>query len=92
MPYISIPYEPSSGHDGFRAMFKSRNEQHLLLAQIGATGIKWNNESTTPANWNGYTPENPSPGVAVGRHVWYIDQNDEVLTMLYLKGARLCKD
>ena len=85
--HISFPYrDVTTDH------WTSQLEQRLMLVEMGAKIIAWKSGRLTPANWNGYNENNPSPGVDLNWHFWEIEAEPECMMMLALKvGAEIVK-
>jgi hypothetical protein len=89
MKYALLIYHNDPGLVG------GRSEQRLqLLSCLGPESyktLKWNNGSTCPANWNGYTNDNPSPGRDLHHNVWTVECDEEELLMIVLKTGAITK-
>jgi hypothetical protein len=56
--------------------------------ELGGKSIKWSNGKTTPGNWLGYSDANPSPGVNLSFHFFYVETKEEAM-IIALMGGRI---
>lgn len=65
-----------------------QSQQRIRSAFYQLTGrpLKWLSGRGTPANWLGYTEENPSPGYDIHSHYWFVDTSEHAAMLMLLGG------
>ncbi len=53
--------------------------------------LTWCNGHVCPANWIGYTPENPSPGYTIHSHTWQVDNEEHAMIFMMACGNKIEK-
>lgn len=88
-PYWLVTAEYGDNEDHWQ----SQSRQHLRAFDLGCkyNDIDWDHGQTIPAKWNGYGPDNPSPGRNISRHYWRIYDEEQAMLFYMAEGTHIQK-
>jgi hypothetical protein len=86
-PYWLVTTEYGDDEDHWQ----SQNRQWLRAWDLGKMSVDWDHGQTTPAHWNGYGPNNPSPGRNINRHFWRVYDEQQAMLFYMAEGTHIQK-